>query len=476
MQLTLLSLTLAAALVISSKSIAAFTPTSSSRSSSIIVSSPTSGFLLHARKSSGAQSSSGDDTENDDNTKREKVVVNPAKRAALDGVLQRIERNYGRGSIVMLGNADRMNVDCVGTGSMTLGERGLLRILLVSAVDLSIESNIYISAIHLIFISAIFISYYDVSSDAALGGGYPKGRVIEIYGPESSGKTTLALHALAEVQQSGGTAAFVDAEHALDPAYAKALGVDVDTLLVSQPDSGEMALDIVDQLVRSAAVDVIVVDSVAALVPRAELEGGMSDMQVGLQARLMSKALRKITSSLSLSQCTVIFLNQLRSKVGVIYGSPEVTSGGNSLKFYASVRLDTRRREVLPDNMGIRVKVKVVKNKVAAPFKTIELDILFGEGIDKMGSLLDAALELGVVSRRGSWYNYQESNFAQGRLNASVYLKENRSVAKKMEEEIREAMLMAKTPATKGKWEDDSITFDDELESSIVTEGASILE
>ena len=237
-----------------------------------------------------------------------------------------------------------------------------------------------------------------------------------------------------------------------------------------------MALDIVDQLVRSAAVDVIVVDSVAALVPRAELEGGMSDMQVGLQARLMSKALRKITSSLSLSQCTVIFLNQLRSKVGVIYDSPEVTSGGNSLKFYASVRLDTRRREVLPDNMGIRVKVKVVKNKVAAPFKTIELDILFGEGIDKMGSLLDAALELGVVSRRGSWYNYQESNFAQGRLNASMYLKENRSVAKKMEEEIREAMLMAKTPATKGKWEDDSITFDDELESSIVTEGASILE
>ena len=478
MQLTLLSLTLAAALVISSKSIAAFTPTSSSRSSSIIVSSqPSSGFLLHARKSSGAQSSSGDDTENDDNTKREKAVVNPAKRAALDGVLQRIERNYGRGSIVMLGNADRMNVDCVGTGSMTLGEREG-GVLICGHCFLSFESNIYISAIHLIFISisAIFISYYDVSSDAALGGGYPKGRVIEIYGPESSGKTTLALHALAEVQQSGGTAAFVDAEHALDPAYAKALGVDVDTLLVSQPDSGEMALDIVDQLVRSAAVDVIVVDSVAALVPRAELEGSMSDMQVGLQARLMSKALRKITSSLSLSQCTVIFLNQLRSKVGVIYGSPEVTSGGNSLKFYASVRLDTRRREVLPDNMGIRVKVKVVKNKVAAPFKTIELDILFGEGIDKMGSLLDAALELGVVSRRGSWYNYQESNFAQGRLNASVYLKENRSVAKKMEEEIREAMLMAKTPASKGKWEDDSITFDDELESSIVTEGASILE
>lgn len=282
--------------------------------------------------------------------------------------------------------------------------------------------------------------------DVALGGGYPKGRVIEIYGPESSGKTTLALHALAEVQQTGGIAAFVDAEHALDPSYAEALGVKVDELLVSQPDSGEMALDIVDQLVRSAAVDVIVVDSVAALVPRAELEAGMSDMQVGLQARLMSKALRKITSSLSMSQCTVIFLNQLRSKVGVIYGSPEVTSGGNALKFYASVRLDTRRREILPDNLGIRAKVKVVKNKVAAPFKVIELDILFGEGIDKMGSLLDAALDLGVVQRKGSWYSYEDTNFAQGRLNAGFYLKENRATAKKMEGEVREALLLAKNP------------------------------
>lgn len=207
-----------------------------------------------------------------------------------------------------------------------------------------------------------------------------------------------------------------------------------------------MALDIVDQLVRSAAVDVIVVDSVAALVPRAELEAGMSDMQVGLQARLMSKALRKITSSLSMSQCTVIFLNQLRSKVGVIYGSPEVTSGGNALKFYASVRLDTRRREILPDNLGIRAKVKVVKNKVAAPFKVIELDILFGEGIDKMGSLLDAALDLGVVQRKGSWYSYEDTNFAQGRLNAGFYLKENGAIAKKMEGEVREALLLSKNP------------------------------
>jgi len=248
--------------------------------------------------------------------------IDPAKRAALDGVLHQIERAYGRGSIVKLGDADHMAVDCIGSGSLTL--------------------------------------------DIALGGsGYPKGRVVEIYGPESSGKTTLALHAIAESQKRGGTAAFIDAEHALDPLYAENLGVDVKNLLVTQPDSGEMALDVVDQLVRSSAVDVIVVDSVAALVPRAELEGDMSDAQIGLQARLMSKAMRKITGSLAMSQSTVIFLNQLRSKVGVIYGSPEVTSGGNALKFYSSVRIDTRRKEILPDNAGIRVKVKVVKNKIA---------------------------------------------------------------------------------------------------------------
>jgi len=276
--------------------------------------------------------------------------------------------------------------------------------------------------------------------DAALGGGYPRGRVVEIYGPESSGKTTLALHAIAESQKTGGTAAFVDAEHALDPLYAGRLGVDVDSLLVSQPDSGEMALDIVDQLVRSSAVDVIVVDSVAALVPRAELEGDMGDQQIGLQARLMSKALRKITGSLSMSKCTVIFINQLRSKVGIIYGSPEVTAGGNALKFYASVRLDTRRKEILPENIGIRVKVKVVKNKIAAPFKVVLLDILFGSGIDSMGCLVDAALESGVITRRGSWYSYKDSNFAQGRINAVEYMKANKDFANCIEDEFKIAI------------------------------------
>jgi recombination protein RecA len=322
--------------------------------------------------------------------------MDPSKRAALDGVLNQIERSYGRGSIVKLGDADHMRVDCISSGSLTL--------------------------------------------DAALGGGFPKGRVVEIYGPESSGKTTLALHIIAESQKIGGTAAFIDAEHALDPTYAANLGVDIDQLLVSQPDSGEMALDVVDQLVRSSAVDVIVVDSVAALVPRVELEGDMSDAQIGLQARLMSKAMRKITGSLALSQCTVVFLNQLRSKIGVIYGSPEVTSGGNALKFYSSVRLDTRRKEILADNSGIRVKVKVVKNKVAAPFKEVMVDILFGSGIDRMGCTLDAALDLNIVERKGSWYAYKGSNLAQGRQNAVDLLKANAELASTMEAEVRLAL------------------------------------
>lgn len=322
--------------------------------------------------------------------------IDPSKKAALDGVLQQIERNYGRGSILKLGDAENMVVDSISSGALTL--------------------------------------------DAALGGGYPKGRVVEIYGPESSGKTTLALHAVAEAQKKGGIAAFVDAEHALDPGYAARLGVEVESLLVSQPDSGEMALDIVDQLVRSSAVDVIVVDSVAALVPRAELEGDMSDSQIGLQARLMSKAMRKITGSLALSQCTVIFLNQLRSKVGVIYGSPEVTSGGNALKFYSSVRLDTRRKEILPDNAGIRVKVKVVKNKVSAPFKAVMLDILFGSGIDGLGCTFDAAMELGVIERKGSWYSYKGKNIAQGRQNVVAMMKSDPDFGDELGKEVQLAL------------------------------------
>jgi recombination protein RecA len=335
----------------------------------------------------------------------DKTSVDLAKKAALDGVLHQIDRVYGRGSVVKLGDAEHMEIDCISSGSLTL--------------------------------------------DAALGGrGFPKGRVVEIYGPESSGKTTLALHVIAESQRQGGTAAFIDAEHALDPAYAANLGVDIDSLLVSQPDSGEMALDVVDQLVRSSAVDVIVVDSVAALVPRAELEGDMSDAQIGLQARLMSKAMRKITGSLALSQSTVIFINQLRSKIGVIYGSPEVTSGGNALKFYASVRLDTRRKEILPDNVGIRVKVKVVKNKIAAPFKVVNLDILFGSGIDRMGCTLDAACDLEVVQRRGSWFSYGGQQLAQGRQNVVDLLKKDETLAQRIEDDVRLAFGEMNNPSS----------------------------
>lgn len=345
-----------------------------------------------------AKKKSGDDASKTSSSDR--PSDNPARRAALDGVLSQIERNYGRGSVVRLGDdPSSLRIDTISSGALTL--------------------------------------------DAALGGGFPKGRVVEIYGPESSGKTTLALHAIAECQAAGGIAAFVDAEHALDPTYASGLGVDTDALYVSQPDSGEMALDIVDRLVRSAAVDVIVVDSVAALVPRAELEGDMSDQQIGLQARLMSKALRKIVGSLALSQCSIIFLNQLRSKVGVIYGSPEVTAGGNALKFYSSVRIDTRRREILPDNSGIRIRAKVVKNKIAPPFKEAMLDILFGTGIDRLGCLLDAAVECDVVVRKGSWYSYADTNFAQGRLNAAEVFREDSDLAKSVENDVRAAMSLA---------------------------------
>ncbi|HGY5551031.1 MAG: recombinase RecA [Prochlorococcus sp.] len=318
---------------------------------------------------------------------------------ALNLVLGQIERNFGKGSIMRLGDASRMRVETFSTGALTL--------------------------------------------DLALGGGYPKGRVVEVYGPESSGKTTLTLHAIAEVQRRGGVAAFVDAEHALDPVYAASLGVDIENLLVSQPDTGEMALEIVDQLVRSAAVDIVVVDSVAALTPRAEIEGEMGDLAVGSQARLMSQAMRKITGNIGKSGCTVIFLNQLRLKIGVTYGNPETTTGGNALKFYASVRLDIRRIQTLKrgtEEYGIRAKVKVAKNKVAPPFRIAEFDILFGRGISTLGCLLDLAEETGVVTRKGAWYSYEGDNIGQGRDNTITWLEQNVEAKDQIEVLVRQKL------------------------------------
>ncbi|MEH2255677.1 recombinase RecA [Nostoc sp.] len=321
------------------------------------------------------------------------------KQKALTMVLNQIERSFGKGAIMRLGDATRMRVETISSGALTL--------------------------------------------DLALGGGLPKGRVIEIYGPESSGKTTVALHALAEVQRNGGIAAFVDAEHALDPTYAAALGVDIDNLLISQPDTGESALEIVDQLVRSAAVDIVVIDSVAALVPRAEIEGDMGDAHVGLQARLMSQALRKITGNIGKSGCTVVFINQLRQKIGVTYGSPETTTGGNALKFYASVRLDIRRIQTLKkgtDEYGNRVKVKVAKNKVAPPFRIAEFDIIFGKGISTLGCVVDLAEETGIIIRKGAWYSYNGDNISQGRDNAIKYLEEKPEFAEEIKKLVREKL------------------------------------
>jgi len=320
---------------------------------------------------------------------------------ALANALTQIERQFGKGSIMKMGDfSERMAYDVVPTGSIAL--------------------------------------------DLALGiGGLPRGRVVEIYGPESSGKTTLALHVIAEAQKLGGTAAFVDVEHALDPTYASALGVDLDSLLVSQPDTGEQALDIAEMLVRSNAVDVVVVDSVAALVTKAELEGDMGDTHVGLQARLMSQALRKLTSAISRSKCVMIFINQLREKVGVMFGSPETTSGGRALKFYASVRLDVRKLEQIKigtDVVGTRTRVKVVKNKVAPPFRMAEFDITYGRGISKMGSILDVALERNIVGKSGSWYTYGDTRIGQGRENAKAYLEEHADAAGEIDEKIREAL------------------------------------
>jgi recombination protein RecA len=330
----------------------------------------------------------------------------PNKQKALDLVLNQIERTYGKNSIMRLGDAPQMRVETISSGALTL--------------------------------------------DLALGGGLPRGRVIEIYGPESSGKTTVALHAIAEVQREGGIAAFVDAEHALDPVYAAELGVDIANLLVSQPDTGEMGLEIVDQLVRSMAVDLVVVDSVAALVPRAEIEGEMGDTHVGLQARLMSQALRKITGNIGKSGCTVIFLNQLRQKIGVSYGNPEVTTGGNALKFYASVRLDIRRIQTLKkgtEEYGIRAKVKVAKNKVAPPFRIAEFDVLFGKGISRLGCILDMAESEGVVARRGAWYSYDGDNLGQGRDNTVKYLEENPEFAMTLDRLVREKLEIGSSAA-----------------------------
>jgi recombination protein RecA len=323
--------------------------------------------------------------------------ANTDRARALEAALAQIDRAFGKGSAMKLGSREKMEIEAVSTGSLGL--------------------------------------------DIALGiGGLPRGRIIEIFGPESSGKTTLALHAIAEAQKVGGTAAFIDAEHALDPAYAKKLGVDIDNLIVSQPDTGEQALEICDTLVRSNAVDVLVIDSVAALVPRAEIEGEMGDSHVGLQARLMSQALRKITGSISRSRCTVIFINQIRMKIGVMYGSPETTTGGNALKFYASVRLDIRRTGQIKsgeDIVGNTTRVKVVKNKVAPPFKQVEFDIMYGEGISKTGEILDLGVKAGIVEKSGAWFSYDSVRVGQGRENSKIFLTENPDVAGRIEAAVR---------------------------------------
>ncbi|WP_121192472.1 recombinase RecA [Motilibacter peucedani] len=335
-------------------------------------------------------------------TKTGRISVAPAadRSKALDTALSQIERQFGKGSVMRLGDEGRAPVEVIPTGSIAL--------------------------------------------DVALGiGGLPRGRIIEVYGPESSGKTTVALHAVASAQRAGGIAAFIDAEHALDPEYARKLGVDTDALLVSQPDTGEQALEIADMLIRSGALDIIVVDSVAALVPRAEIEGEMGDSHVGLQARLMSQALRKITGALSQSGTTAIFINQLREKIGVFFGSPETTTGGKALKFYASIRLDVRRIETLKDGaepVGNRTRVKVVKNKMAPPFKQAEFDILYGIGISREGGLIDMGVEQGFVRKSGAWYTYEGDQLGQGKENARAFLRDNPDLADEIEKKIKEKM------------------------------------
>ena len=337
------------------------------------------------------------------------------KNKALDAALSQIERAFGKGSIMRLGQTEKLDIETVSTGSLGL--------------------------------------------DIALGiGGLPKGRIVEVYGPESSGKTTLALHTVAEAQKSGGICAFVDAEHALDPVYARKLGVDLDNLLISQPDTGEQALEIVDTLVRSGAIDVLVVDSVAALTPRAEIEGEMGDSLPGMQARLMSQALRKLTGSISRSKCMVIFINQIRMKIGVMFGSPETTTGGNALKFYASVRLDIRRIGSIKEReevTGNQTRVKVVKNKLAPPFKQVEFDIMYGEGVSKMGELVDLGVKSGIVEKSGAWFSYNSQRLGQGRENAKATLRDNPALAAEIESAIRQnAGLIAEKLLDAGPSED----------------------
>ena len=327
--------------------------------------------------------------------------VNPEKLKVLKAVMDKIEKDFGRGSIMRMSSEQVTDIPVIPSGSITL--------------------------------------------DVALGvGGYPKGRVIEIYGPESSGKTTLAIHAIAEAQKQGGIAAFIDAEHAFDSYYAQKLGVDVENLLISQPDNGEQALEIADSLIRSSAIDIIVIDSVAALTPKAEIEGEMGDSKMGLQARLMSQALRKLTASISKTKTVCIFINQLRDKIGVVYGNPETTTGGNALKFYASVRIDIRRTSVIKDGeeqLGARARVKVVKNKVAPPFKKAEFDIMFGEGISKLGEIIDLAVDYGIIKKSGSWFSYGETKIGQGRDAVKDFLTSNTEVCDEVEAKVREAMM-----------------------------------
>ena len=357
---------------------------------------------------------------------------NSEKRKALDAAMSQIEKQFGKGSVMKLGEYESMNVEAISTGALNL--------------------------------------------DIALGiGGLPRGRIIEIFGPESSGKTTLALHAIAEAQKKGGEAAFIDAEHALDPVYAKHIGVDIDNLIVSQPDTGEQALEIAEALIRSGAIDVIVVDSVAALVPKAEIDGDMGDSHIGLQARLMSQALRKLAGAINKTNAIIIFINQLREKVGVMFGNPETTPGGRALKFYSSVRLDIRKVENIKQDgnvIGSRTRVKIVKNKVAPPFREAEFDIIYGKGISKIGTLLDLAVDLDVINKAGAWFSYNDEKIGQGRENTKVYLEENPKVCKEIEEKVKarfnEAFENALGDKPQVEEDEEPEEFEDDLEDDDV--------